>query len=126
MTVNTDSLQKTHLYKKGQSGNPKGKPPGARNKATIAALSLLDGEAEALTRRAVDLALGGDIQALRLCLERIIAPTKDRPINITLPAVETAADLPRITGAIMAAVAAGDIGATEAATLAKLTEIHGC
>ena len=51
-------------------GNP-GKPKGARHKATQAALMLLDGEAEALTRQAVELALAGDTTALRLCLERI-------------------------------------------------------
>ena len=52
------------------TGNP-GRKPGARHKATRAALSLLDGEAEALSRKAVELALGGDAAALRLCLERI-------------------------------------------------------
>lgn len=125
MTENTDRKQKPHLYKKGQSGNPKGKPPGARNKTTLAALALLDGEAAALTRKAVELALQGDIQALRLCMERIIAPTKDRPILIALPAVETAADLPKLTAALLTAVGAGEIGASEAATLARLVEAHG-
>ena len=48
-------------------GNP-GKPKGTRHKATQAALTLLDGEAEGLTRKAVELALGGDTTALRLCL----------------------------------------------------------
>jgi len=31
----------------------------------------LEGEAEALTRKAVELALEGDVTALRLCLDRI-------------------------------------------------------
>jgi hypothetical protein len=61
-------------FRKGRSGNPKGRPAGARNKATQSAELLLDGEAEALTRRAVELALAGDGMALRLCLERIIPP----------------------------------------------------
>lgn len=125
MTENTGKKQKPHLFQRGQSGNPKGKPPGARNRATMAALKLLDGEAEGLTRKAVELALNGDIQALRLCLERLVSPAKDRPISITLPAIESAADLPRLTAAILAGVAAGEIGASEAGTLAKLIEIHG-
>jgi len=66
-------------FKPGQSGNPRGKPKGARHKATLAALELLDGEAEALTRKAVDLALEGDTTALRLCLERIAPPARMRP-----------------------------------------------
>ena len=39
---------------------------GARNSATLAAEALLDGEAEALTRKAIELALGGDSFALRI------------------------------------------------------------
>ena len=55
-------------FESGQSGNPK----GARNKATLAAEALLDGKAEAITRKAIDLAKAGDLTAIRLCLERII------------------------------------------------------
>lgn len=127
MTVKTVSAgqdQKKHLFQKGTSGNPKGKPVGAKNKATIAALTLLEGEAEALTRKAVDMALQGDIQALRICLERIVSPAKERPISINLPKVETAEDLPKITAALLSAVGFGEIGPTEASTLAKLVEVH--
>jgi hypothetical protein len=46
-------------------GNP-GKPRGARHRATQAVLALLNGQAEALTRKAVDMALYGDVTALRL------------------------------------------------------------
>ena len=48
-------------FEKGQSGNPAGRRVGCRNKTTIAAAALLTGEAEALTRRAVELALVGDL-----------------------------------------------------------------
>ena len=65
-------------FVKGQSGNPAGKPQGCRNHATRTAETLLDGEAEALTRKAVTLALGGNALALRLCLDRVIAPRRDR------------------------------------------------
>ena len=68
-------------FRKGQSGNPNGRPIGARNKATEAAELLLDGEAEALTRKAVELALEGESSALRLCLERIIPPRRGRPVQ---------------------------------------------
>ena len=124
MTAKTDRQQKQHLFKKGQSGNPKGRPQGSRHKATLAALLLLEGEASALTRKAIDVALGGDIVALRLCLDRIVPPAKDRPVSITVPSVETAADLPKVTAALLSAVGAGEIGPSEAATLAKLVEVH--
>src|SRR5687768_12762239 len=58
-------------------GNP-GRPRGCRNRATLAALALLEGEAEALTRKAVELALAGDTVALRLVLDRLLP--KARPL----------------------------------------------
>src|SRR5215510_13572489 len=73
-------------FRKGQSGNPKGRRTGVRNKATEAAEQFLDGEAEALARRAVELALEGEASALRLCLERIIPPRRARPVKLNLPA----------------------------------------
>jgi hypothetical protein len=43
------------------------------------------GGADALTRKAIELALAGDTAALRLCLERILLPRKDRPLHFRLP-----------------------------------------
>src|SRR5258705_804582 len=78
---------------KGQSGNPAGRKPGCRNKATRAAEMYLDGEAEALIRLAVEQAFAGDPSALKLCLARTIAPRRDRPVAITLPPFRSAADI---------------------------------
>jgi hypothetical protein len=94
-------------FKPGQSGNPGGRPKGALNKVTLAAQALLDGEAEALTRKVVELAKAGNPMALRLCLERLLPPRKDRPINFTLPPLKEAKDIPSALGAILAAVAGG-------------------
>jgi hypothetical protein len=106
-----------------ERGNP-GRPRGARNRATIAAEALLDGEAEALTRRAIELALAGDGSALRLCLERLVPARRDRPIAFELPAIETASDASRAMGAILVAVAAGDVTPSEAEAVGKLIETH--
>ena len=54
-------------FEKGRSGNPGGRRRGSRNKATLAAAALLAGESEALTRKAVEMALAGDPTAMRLC-----------------------------------------------------------
>jgi hypothetical protein len=90
----------------------------------MAAQALLDGESEALTRKAVELALKGDLTALRLCLERIVPPRKDSPVKVTLPPMESSADLPSVTAAVLAAVAAGQLTPSEAAALAGLVETH--
>lgn len=101
-----------------------GKPKGARHKATIAAEALLDGEAEGLTRKAIDLALAGDTIALRLCLERLVPPRKDRPVLFALPPIAGAADHPTVLVAVIDAVAAGEITPAEAQALAGILSEH--
>lgn len=114
----------THLWKKGQSGNPAGRPPGSRHKVTLAIEALLDGEGEALTRKAVELAKQGDMVAMRLCMDRIVSPRKDRTIKFDLPPIETAADATKASAAIVSGVAAGDITPGEASELSKVIETH--
>lgn len=105
------------------AGNP-GRPPGARHRATRAALALLEGEAEGLTRRAVELALDGDTTALRLCLERIAPAKKDAPVQFDLPPMQSAADAAKAAGAVLDAVAMGDLTPTEGAHIMGLVETY--
>jgi len=122
-TVNTEKKQRNlKPFEPGQSGNPNGRPQGSRNKATIALESLLDGQAEALTQKAIDMALEGDMQALRLCLDRIYPPRKSRPIEIELPKVETAEDVQSAQAAVIEAMAGGEITPDEASTIAGVLE----
>lgn len=102
-------------------GNP-GKPKGARHRATQAALALLDGEAEALSRKAVDLALEGDTTALRLCLERIAPPRKDAPVSFDLPEMRNAGDALTAINHIVQAVSNGDLTPGEATSMTGLIE----
>ncbi|HWN80221.1 MAG TPA: DUF5681 domain-containing protein [Bradyrhizobium sp.] len=74
-------------FQKGRSGNPKGRPKGSRNAATLACEALLDGQAEALTQKAIQMALDGDPVALRLCLDRLCPPRRDRPVSFPLPPI---------------------------------------
>jgi hypothetical protein len=110
-------------FTKGQSGNPAGRALGGRNKATETAERLLDGEAEMLTRKAVELAAEGDPTALRLCLERIIPPRRQRPVRLGLAPVSSAADLGRAMATITTAAVDGSITPGEAAELARVVEI---
>src|SRR5208337_3429795 len=94
-------------FQKGQSGNPKGKPKGTRNRATIVALNLLEGEAEALVGKVVQLALAGDLTCLRICLERLVPPKKDSPIEIDLPEISAVADIPKLFAVLTAKLREG-------------------
>jgi hypothetical protein len=111
-------------FRPGVSGNPRGRPPGSRNHATLAAAALLEGEAEAITRKAVELALAGDPVALRLCMERILPPLRERP----RPAIE--ADGPRDALAQLSQrVLAGEMDAEQGCRMIefidRLAELYG-
>ncbi|WP_426265159.1 hypothetical protein [Sphingomonas sp. PWP1-2] len=118
--------RKTHAGTRGKPfapGNP-GRVPGSRNRATVAAAAMLDGDAEALTRKAIELGLEGDTVALRLCLERLVPPRKDSPIVFDLPPVTTAADVVSASAAVLSAVGAGEISPDEAGRVMTLLTAH--
>jgi hypothetical protein len=103
------------------SGNS-GKPRGTRHKATQAVLALLEGEAEALSRKAVEMALAGDGVALRLCLDRIAPPRKDSPVQFPMPRMANAHDAAQAAGAVLEAVAGGELTPVEGAQVMGLVD----
>jgi len=123
-TDNTVAKQRGRPFKPGQSGNPSGKPRGARSRVTRAVEALLEGQHEELTRKAIEKALEGDNIALRLCLERIAPVRKDALISFDLPAINTPADMQKASACILAAVAEGDITPGEAGSVMALITAH--
>jgi Family of unknown function (DUF5681) len=121
---NTAPMQRGKPFEPGKPGNPAGKPKSARNAATLALESLLYGEAEALTRKVVELALGGDIAALRLCLDRILPPRKDRPVSFEMPPINNAEDARAASAALLGAVSSGNLTPSEAAEIGKLVDSY--
>ena len=90
---------------------------GSRHKASLIAESLLDGECQRLTRQAIELALNGDVQALKMCLERILSPVRERPCSFELPPISTAAEAAACMSLVLEGVASGEILAGEGAAL---------
>ena len=109
-------------FQKGRSGNPAGRRIESRNKTTLAAAALLAGESEALTRKAVELALVGDPMAMKLCIERILPPCRERPVKFTLPPIENAADISAAMNAVTSALARGIITPGEAERIANVVD----
>jgi hypothetical protein len=88
----------------------------------VAAEALLDGEAETLTRKAIETALTGDATALRLCLERLIPPRKERPITFDLGALNGPSDALAAVVSVIQAMAKGEITPSEATVVAALLD----
>ncbi len=123
-TAETAGRVRGRPFRKGQSGNPKGRPRGSTNRGTRAAALLLDGEAETLARKAVEMALSGDPAALRMCLDRTVAPRREQPVSIDLPPIRSPADISGAMAALVGAAARGQITAGEAFALSQTIEIY--
>lgn len=106
-------------FPKGVSGNPLGKRPGTRNRATIIAEEMLDCETRPLLRGAIEDAKDGDGVMARFCLARIIAPRRERPVRFELPPIRSAADLQAAMAAVLEAVSRGEITVGEAWQLSQ-------
>jgi hypothetical protein len=125
MAANSEGKQRRgpgRRFEKGQSGNPAGRAKGSRNKATIALQTLLDEEGEQITRKAIELAKAGDSAALRLVIDRLIPPVRERRLSLDLPKIETPAGLVEAIGVVLDAVGAGQITPSEGQVLAGLLE----
>ena len=109
-------------FHKGQSGNPSGRPLGARNNRTIALEKILDGEIEAITRKAVDAAKNGDMAAIRLIMDRVLPVSRSRPIFIDLPPLSDISSVSQAQSAILQAVTVGGLLIEEAEALTSLLE----
>jgi hypothetical protein len=111
-------------FPRGQSGNPSGKPKGARHKTTMLAEKLMRDDAAQIVRGVIDAAKGGDMTAAKIILDRIAPLRKGRPIYLDLPAMENAAGIAAATAALVAAMGAGELTPDEAATIASVFELR--
>jgi hypothetical protein len=111
-------------FQKGQSGNPAGRPRGALNRATALTQNLLSEYAESIAIKVIELAMQGDRTAVRVCMDRLAPVIKHQPIAVELPPIETPADSVEAAARIVAAVAGGEVTATEAAELAKVVDVY--
>jgi hypothetical protein len=115
-----EDRDETGRFAPGARGNPRGRPPGSRNRATLAVEALMEGEAEGLARKAIEKALDGDTTALRLCLERIAPARKERSIDFALPPAGHCDEAEKAGAALIAAVADGVLTPGEAGPVMAL------
>ena len=101
-------------FKKGESGNPAGRPRGSVNKN----LQMLRDAAEAILPDLIKRAKSGDLEAQKLILDRGIPRLRSVSMPEALPLPDgTLTDQAR---ALVALIAAGDLSTTVAAEIAGI------
>src|SRR5262245_19770337 len=98
-------------------GNP-GRKRGSKNKRTLLATALAEGEGEELLRKAIEMAKGGNVALIKFLLDRILP--KERPIQLKLPPLDWAHDSIDAMAEIVNAVSSGRITPREAADIAQV------
>jgi hypothetical protein len=116
--------QRGRPFEPGQSGNPNGRPKGARNRVTRAIEALIDGQGEAIAAKAVEKALQGDSPMQRALLSTLVPPRRERTVEFELPKIERAADASKASSAVIAACAAGKLSPREASEIMQLILTH--
>src|SRR5690348_11015791 len=109
-------------FKPGQSGNPQGKRPGSRNRASVVLDKMLADDGADVVQAVLAAAKRGDMQAARLVLDRIVPVRKGRSIQLDLPTIESATDVLKALSSTVSAMAVGDITPDEAAVVAGVLE----
>lgn len=74
---------------------------------------IVSDKAPELVSKTVQAALDGDMTAMRLCMDRVMPVLKNRPVNISIPEINTADDAMKALGQVVKEVAAGVISIDE-------------
>ena len=122
MAENTAGKQRGKPFPKGRSGNPRGKPKGARHKTTLLAEKLMQDDAANIVNAVLTAARAGDMTAARIVLDRILPARRDNPVTFALPKIKRPADAVAASAALLSAVADGRLTPGEALEVSKLIE----
>jgi len=109
-----------------QAGNKfgKGRPRGSRNKTTIATQELLNSHSEAILRKALVMALQGEVPLLRAFLDRVVPVQRHSPVAIGKLPAGNAAEISKTSEEVLNQVAAGKLMITDGEGLLKLLELR--
>lgn len=122
---NKDSSSKNahSRFKKGNSYG-KGRPQGSRNKCTIAAENLFEEESGAIARQAVEMALNGHPQMIKLIMERVVPIKKSSPIkNLEgMPSVDTVESAGEAAEFILQSIASGKVSPLDGEILSRVLD----
>ena len=86
-------------------------------------MSLIEDEGEQLARKAVELALDGDLPALKLCMDRLLPPAKERPLEaFSLPQLNDQRSVLEALDTIANKLSQGELLPAEATSICRVLE----
>lgn len=111
-------------FQPGVSGNPGGRPRGSRNQRTLALEAMLDAAGEALLRKLIERALGGDVSALRTCSKILLPKGCKQRVEFPLPSLATVGDCLHAQAMVIEASSRGELSFDEGDALLRLIDRH--
>ena len=108
----------------GVSGNPSGRRPGSKTRKQAVVEELFEAEVRTIAAKAVELAVAGNCECIRIILDRCAPVRRGRPVRFALPAVNDVGDVLKAFNAILRAAANGTLTLEEASSLGGLIEAH--
>jgi len=125
--MNQDVLETTHkpagMFEPGGPGGP-GRPKGSRSRLSRVLDEMVEADAVAVYGVVKNMALGGDLIAVRILLDRAWPVPKSRAVAVDLGPIAGVSDLPAAVGKMLEAVAAGELLPDEAQALTGVVEAY--
>jgi hypothetical protein len=128
IAMNNGSLhQPINKPKRGRPFEPgnkhgRGRPRGSRNKAARACQEALDNHAESLIKKCLSLADQGNMAALRILMDRLVPPLRQRPLQFKLPRTKTIAAVSAASELVLGAVTRGQLTPAEGENFSRLLD----
>lgn len=117
-------MSKKGRFKKGTSGNPRGRREGSKNKATLLLQAMGEDAAVGILARVLRLAKTGDLQAAKLVLDRVWPVTRSKKLEGDMKPIQSIGDALAAGNAVLSALAGGEMSPEQSTAMLSLIGLN--